>query len=51
MPVVIEEHLAVLESLDARDADEAVRRLEYHLHRIFKLIEQLPERYRQYVAD
>jgi len=51
MPVVIEEHLAVLESLDARDADEAVRRLEYHLHRIFKLLEQLPERYRQFVAD
>jgi DNA-binding GntR family transcriptional regulator len=51
MPAVVVEHLAVLDALDAGDGEEAVRRLEYHLHRIFELIEQLPERYRPFVAD
>jgi DNA-binding GntR family transcriptional regulator len=51
LPVVIEEHLAILAALDQGDADEAARRLEYHLDRIFNLLNELPEAYRPYLAD
>jgi DNA-binding GntR family transcriptional regulator len=51
LPVVVAEHTAIIDALDARDGDEAVRRLEYHLDKIFHMIEQLPERYRPYVTD
>jgi DNA-binding GntR family transcriptional regulator len=51
MPVVVQEHVAILDALDAGDVEEAVRRLQYHLDKVFELIEQLPERCRPYVAD
>jgi DNA-binding GntR family transcriptional regulator len=51
MPVVVEEHNAILDALDAGDVEEAVRRLEYHLNKVFELIEQWPARYRPYLAD
>ncbi len=51
LPDVLAEHGAIIDALDAGDADEAARRLEYHLDRIFQLIEQLPQRYRAYITD
>jgi DNA-binding GntR family transcriptional regulator len=51
LPIVIEEHLAILDALDQGDAPEAARRLEYHLDRIFNLLNELPEAYRPYLAD
>ena len=33
------------------DAAEAARRLEYHLDRIFNLLNELPDQYRPYLAD
>lgn len=51
LPVVVEEHLAIVDALDAGDADAAVQRLEEHLDKNFNLIEQLPEQYRSYVTD
>ena len=51
LPVVVREHSAILDALDAGDTDEAIGRLEYHLDKIFEMIAQLRERYRPYVAD
>ena len=51
LPVVIEEHTAIVDALDAGDAELAVARLEYHLDKIFDMITDLRERYRTYVAD
>jgi GntR family transcriptional regulator, rspAB operon transcriptional repressor len=51
MPQVIAEHLAMLDALDAGLVDQAVHRLEYHLDRIFEMIEQDPDAYRSYIAD
>jgi DNA-binding GntR family transcriptional regulator len=41
LPVVIEEHRAVLAALDKGDADAAADRLDYHLDRILVILEQL----------
>ena len=51
LPVVVREHSAVLDALDAGDTEEAISRLEYHLDKIFEMVAQLRERYRPYVAD
>ena len=51
LPEVIVEHRAIVDALDAGRPKEAVERLEYHLDRIFILLEQLPDQYRPYVAD
>jgi DNA-binding GntR family transcriptional regulator len=51
LPVVIMEHRAILEALDAGDGAEAARRLEYHLDKIFNLLNELPDQYRPYLAD
>ena len=51
LPVVIDEHLAVLDALDAHDVAAAVQKLEYHLDRIFVMLAQVPDEYRPYVAD
>ena len=51
LPVVIEEHLAVLDALDRGDAEEAKARLDYHLDKIFKLFDQVPDPYRPYLTD
>lgn len=51
LPEVVAEHRAIVDALDAGRANDAVARLEYHLDRIFILLEQLPDRYRPYVAD
>ena len=41
----------ILDALDAGDAPEAARRLEYHLDRIFNLLNELPDQYRPYLSD
>lgn len=51
LPLVIEEHLAIIDALDDGDAMEAEARLVYHVDRAFVLLDQLPERYRRYVVD
>ncbi|MCX5515401.1 GntR family transcriptional regulator [Kaistia algarum] len=51
LPIVIEEHLAILDALDAGDADEARARLDYHLDKIFRLFDQVPDPYRPYLTD
>jgi DNA-binding GntR family transcriptional regulator len=51
LPVVVTEHLAILDALDAGHTDEAAKRLEDHLDKIFNMLEQLPEEYRPYVVD
>ncbi|MCX5496140.1 GntR family transcriptional regulator [Kaistia dalseonensis] len=51
LPVVVEEHLSVLDALDAGDAALAHQRLEYHLDKIFETFDPMPEAYRPYLAD
>ncbi len=51
LPLVIEEHTAIIDALDDGDAAEAEARLVYHVDRAFVLLDQLPERYRRYVVD
>lgn len=51
LPVVIEEHLAILDALDRDDASEARSRLDYHLDKIFRLVDQVPDQYRPYLKD
>lgn len=51
LPMVVTEHLAILDALDRGAIAEAVRAYEYHVDRIFVLLEQVPERYRPYLAD
>lgn len=51
LPVVIREHRAVIEALDAGDEAGAVARLEYHLDRILALLEMLVGRNQRYFVD
>lgn len=51
LPVVLTEHLAILDALDAGEIGEAVARLEKHLDMIFTMLEQLPDEYGPYVAE
>ena len=51
LPVVLAEHNAILDALDAGDAAAAVQRLEYHLDKIFVMLKQVPEQYSPYVVD
>jgi DNA-binding GntR family transcriptional regulator len=48
---VIAEHTAILDALEAGQAEEAARRLEYHLDKVFTMLRQVPEPYRPYVTD
>ncbi len=51
LPVVLAEHNAILDALDAGDAAAAVSSLEYHLDKIFVMLKQVPEQYSPYVAE
>lgn len=51
LPIVVVEHLAVLDALDAGDANLARQKMEYHLDKIFETFDPMPERYRPYLAD
>jgi len=48
---VVEEHTAIIDALDAGDPALAAERLDYHLDRVFFMIDQLPDQYRRYLAD
>lgn len=51
MPNVLEEHQAVLDALDAGNAEEAAARLEYHVDKILDLLDTLRDRFSAYFAD
>ena len=51
LPVVIREHVAILDALDAGHLDRAIEELEYHLDMAFTILKQLPEEYGPYVVD
>lgn len=51
LPVVIEEHHAIVDALESGDAVKALDALQYHLDRIFVMLRQVPEQYSPYVAD
>jgi DNA-binding GntR family transcriptional regulator len=51
LPVVVEEHLAIVDALDAGDLPRARAALADHLDKVFQILEQLPERFRTYLAD
>ncbi len=51
LPVVLAEHSAILDALDAGDPAAAVGALAYHLDKIFVMLKQVPEQYSPYVAD
>ncbi|GLS24122.1 GntR family transcriptional regulator [Labrys miyagiensis] len=51
LPVVLDEHLIVLDALDAGRIGEAAQCMEEHLDMIFHILEQLPEEYSPYVVE
>jgi GntR family transcriptional regulator, rspAB operon transcriptional repressor len=51
LAVVVHEHLAVLDALDAGAVNEAAHCMEDHLDMIFHMLEQLPEEYGPYVVE
>ncbi|CAM5769156.1 GntR family transcriptional regulator [Labrys miyagiensis] len=51
LPVVIDEHLTVLDALDAGRVNEAAQFMEEHLDMIFHILEQLPEEYGPYIVE
>jgi GntR family transcriptional regulator, rspAB operon transcriptional repressor len=51
LPVVIQEHRAVIEALDEGRGEEAVVRLEYHLDRILALLDMLVGRNQRYFVE
>jgi DNA-binding GntR family transcriptional regulator len=51
LPVVLDEHLLVLDALDAGKMDEAAQLMENHLDMIFHMLESLPEEYGPYVVE
>jgi len=51
LPVVVKEHIAILDALDAGQIDVAIRELEHHLDMAFVIFKQLPEEYGPYVVE
>ena len=51
LPIVIKEHIAIIDALDAGEPDNAAERLEYHLDMIFIMLKQLPDQYQHYLVD
>jgi len=51
LPVVLDEHLTVLDALDAGRINEAAEYMENHLDMIFNMLEQLPDEYGPYVVE
>ncbi|MDQ0394186.1 GntR family transcriptional regulator [Labrys monachus] len=51
LPVVVREHLAILDALDARQIDRAIQQLDYHLDMAFTILKQLPDEYGPYVVE
>jgi len=48
---VIEEHLAIINALDAGKPAQAAEALADHLDKVFQILERLPDRYRHYLSD
>jgi GntR family transcriptional regulator, rspAB operon transcriptional repressor len=48
LPVVINEHIAILDALDAGDAETAEKALTTHLDQVFVLSDQLPDEERRH---
>jgi DNA-binding GntR family transcriptional regulator len=51
LPIVVKEHTAIVDALDAGDAEAARAALIYHLDMIIPRLEQIPERLLVYVVD
>jgi GntR family transcriptional regulator, rspAB operon transcriptional repressor len=51
LPLVITEHGAILDALDAGDADGALERLEYHLEQAPTMLEMLIGKHEKYFVD
>jgi DNA-binding GntR family transcriptional regulator len=51
LPVVVKEHIAILDALDAGEIDRAIAELEHHLDMAFTMLKQLPEEYGPYVVE
>ena len=49
--MVVEEHVAIIDALDGRNAVKAQGALIYHLDKILPQLEQIPDRYRKFVTD
>ena len=50
LPIVITEHLAIIDALDAGDQTRATQALTDHLDKVFKILEQVPEKFRHYLT-
>ena len=51
LPVVITEHLAIIDALDAGDQARAAKALTDHLDKVFKILETVPEKFRHFLTD
>jgi GntR family transcriptional regulator, rspAB operon transcriptional repressor len=51
LPIVITEHIAILDALDAGDAEKALQRLEYHLDQAPTMLEMLIGKHEKYFVD
>jgi GntR family transcriptional regulator, rspAB operon transcriptional repressor len=51
LPIVITEHIAILDALDAGDAAKALERLEYHLDQAPTMLEMLIGKHEKYFVD
>ena len=51
LPIVVREHIAILDALDAGRTGQAVEELEYHLDMAFTIFKQTPEEYGPYVVE
>ena len=51
LPLVVVEHRAIVDALDAGDAEGAIDRLAYHLDRAPHLLEMLRRRHEKYFVD
>lgn len=51
LPMVVKEHLAIVDALDAGDAERAREALIDHLDKVFTMLDDLPEELRVHVHD
>jgi GntR family transcriptional regulator, rspAB operon transcriptional repressor len=51
LPLVLDEHRAILDALDARDAEHALSRLDYHLEQAPAILETLIRTYDRYFVE
>jgi DNA-binding GntR family transcriptional regulator len=51
LPMVIAEHVAILDALDAGDAEKALERLEFHLDQAPTMLEMLIGKHEKYFVD